>query len=87
MKRLVHFGLLALVPAALNTSSMAIGEAGLLVPICTGDGQVHYARLPAGPKRSGGDEGTCCAKACHSGSRKRVAGSGQNGDEDGCCEN
>lgn len=69
---LVHFALTALVPAALNLSAPAAGTS-LLVPICTGDGQVHIVRVPVQGQQQvpGGENGNCCAKGCHSGSSRK----------------
>jgi hypothetical protein len=44
---LLHFGMVALVPAALNIAAPAAG-ASILVPVCTGDGQVHMMTVPVG---------------------------------------
>lgn len=63
-------GLLALVPAALNA---APGHAGALaLPVCTGDGtaRVLSVPVPAG-ELPGRDQPGCCAKGCHTGSRKK----------------
>lgn len=69
---LIHFALTALVPAALNVSTPAAG-ASLLVPVCTGDGLVHMVQVPVGGQQPlpGGDNGSCCAKGCHSGSSRK----------------
>ncbi|MBS0253992.1 MAG: hypothetical protein JSS36_01975 [Proteobacteria bacterium] len=71
------FGILALLPAALNTSP-ASAAGRLAVPLCTGDGVARVVQLPLGPARiPGGESPGCCAKGCHSGgARKRL----------GCCE-
>ena len=69
MKRAL-FGLLALIPAALNVSPAA--AQGLAVPLCTGDGAPRQVTVPV-PARTlpGGDQPGCCAKGCHTGSRKK----------------
>ncbi|MDE2595424.1 MAG: hypothetical protein KGL44_00955 [Sphingomonadales bacterium] len=75
MRAISLFGIIALVPAALNVTPAA--AAGLLtVPLCTGDGQVHMVNVPLnGNGIPGGDTNGCCAKGCHSGSsRKRASG-------------
>lgn len=65
------FGLIALLPLALNVSAPAAGS--ILMPLCTGDGQFHLVPLTgSGPAPSGSDNG-CCIKGCHAGSsRKRL---------------
>ncbi len=72
MRGLAEFSLLSLLPAALNLSVPAAG-ASLVVPFCTGDGQVHSVQVPlGGPQVPGKDNsGTCCAKGCHSGSSRK----------------
>jgi len=68
----VLFALAALVPAALNTSPAA--GRSLIVPLCTGDGVLRSISLPPGGEGPPGKEAPgCCAKACHTGSRKRTA--------------
>jgi hypothetical protein len=73
MKRRVLFGLVALLPAALNLSAPALAGT-LLMPLCSGDGQLRMIEVPGVPGTPpGGDKG-CCAKGCHSSSnRKRGA--------------
>lgn len=68
-----RFGLLAMVPAALNVSAAA--GATIRMPICTGDGQVRMVEVPAGTPTGPGDEpAQCCVKGCHGGSsRKKLA--------------
>ena len=70
MRPRVLLGLLALLPAALNTSPAQAG--GLSIPVCTGDGQVRSVTvpLPSG-ELPGRDQPGCCAKGCHTGSRKK----------------
>ncbi len=70
MRRGTVLGLLALVPAALNASP---GGAGTLsIPVCTGDGVARTVTvpLPSG-ELPGREQPGCCAKGCHTGSRKR----------------
>ena len=66
------FGLVALIPAALNAAPVATH--GLSVPICTGDGRTHAIELPGAPGGNPGkDQSGCCVKGCHAGgSRKRL---------------
>jgi hypothetical protein len=73
MMRQPLFALAALIPAAFNPASAALGRS-MLTPICTGDGAVHMVRTPLdAPKLPGSDPMGCCAKGCHaSGSRKRT---------------
>ena len=68
------FALFAIAPAALHAAPVMAGD-NLLVPICTGDGQVHTVQVPVGGGSGDGDsQGLCCAKGCHTGGgRKRVA--------------
>lgn len=67
------FGLIALFPAAANAVPAAAPDS-LLVPLCTGDGQVRMIELPTGDGAPGPDPSACCVKGCHSGSsRKRMA--------------
>ena len=69
--RKTGFGLIALLPAALNISAPAAG-ATLTMPFCTGDGQVRTVQVPIdGPQLPGKDSGQCCAKGCHSGSQRK----------------
>ena len=71
---LIHFGLMALVPAALSVAAPAAG-ASILVPVCTGDGQVHMMTVPVGGEQAPGQgSGACCAKGCHSGSSRKRNG-------------
>lgn len=70
MRRRALFGLLALLPAALNYSAPA-AAGGLLMPLCTGDGQVRLVEVPGSPKTPANGEGGCCAKGCHSGSSRK----------------
>jgi len=72
MRRRAIFGIAALVPAALNLSAPA-SASGLMMPLCTGDGQVRMVEVPGAPKTPAGPDNGCCAKGCHgSSSRKRL---------------
>ncbi|MFO1255809.1 MAG: hypothetical protein U1E37_09105 [Sphingomonadaceae bacterium] len=72
MKRRALFGLVALFPAALNLSAPA-GAGTLMMPLCTGDGQVRMVEVPGTPKAPPGSDNGCCAKGCHGSScRKRL---------------
>lgn len=63
--------MIALLPAALNLS-VGSARATIMVPLCTGDGQVHMVPLPAGqPRLPGQDQNTCCVKGCHAGSCRK----------------
>lgn len=72
MKRRAILGILALVPAAFNISPA--GAHTMTVALCTGDGITRTVTVPV-PGRSsdlpGREEPGCCAKACHTGSRKK----------------
>lgn len=73
MKRsVVHFAMLALVPAAFNLAGPASG-ATMMMPLCTGDGLVRMVEVPLdGPQAPGQDQSNCCVKGCHTScSRKR----------------
>lgn len=73
MKRsVVHFAMLALVPAAFNLAGPAAG-ATMMMPLCTGDGLVRMVEVPLdGPRAPGQDQSNCCVKGCHAScSRKR----------------
>lgn len=71
MRFAAALGVIALVPAALNASPPAART--ITVPLCTGDGSGKTIDLPAGrPELPGQDVPGCCAKACHTGSRKKI---------------
>lgn len=73
MKRsIVHFAMLAMVPAAFNLSGPASGGT-MMMPLCTGDGLVRMVEVPLdGPRAPGQDQSSCCVKGCHAScSRKR----------------
>ncbi|MBC2665641.1 hypothetical protein H7F51_08900 [Novosphingobium flavum] len=66
----VLFALAALIPAACNTSPAA--ARGITVPLCAGDGLTRTVTIPvSGGELPGKDMPGCCAKACHTGSRKK----------------
>ena len=69
MRRSSLLGLIAMLPAALNLSAPAAGT--ILLPICTGDGQVHLMPLPRNDGPGGGAQNGCCIKGCHSGSNRK----------------
>jgi len=81
MKILSFLGLVALLPAALNTAPAAMAANGRIVAVlCTGDGAARAVSIPLkrGPGRRGlplDDPPGCCAKGCHASGRKR-----------GCCD-
>lgn len=80
MRRGQVFALVALIPAALGSASAMAGGRSMLVPICTGDGQVRMAEVPLDdPKLPGSDPAGCCAKGCHANSRKRGCGAPEPG--------
>ncbi len=61
-------GLIALVPAACNVPA-ALAEP-LVLPLCSGDSRVLV--IPVSPNDGPSPEpSACCAKACHTGCRKR----------------
>ena len=69
MKHRALLGIIALVPAALNIAPAAHG---MTVALCTGDGAARTITLPTGDGTLPGKEQPgCCAKACHTGSRKK----------------
>jgi len=70
----ILFGLVSLLPAAVNTTPGHSAQT-LLASLCSGDGVVRSLQIPVGRTGlPGGDQPGCCAKGCHSGStRKRNA--------------
>jgi len=73
MRPRLLLGIVALVPAALNAAPAPAH--GLVVPLCSGSGEARTVTLPAGSGEVPGKEVPgCCAKACHTGSRKRSQG-------------
>lgn len=73
MRRRVLFGLVAMLPAALNLSAPTAAGT-LMMPLCSGDGQVRMVEVPGAPKSPASSDNGCCAKGCHSSSnRKRGA--------------
>lgn len=70
MKLAAFIGILALAPAAFNISPA--NARGMAVPLCGGDGSVRLVNLPIpGGELPGKDVPGCCAKACHTGQRKK----------------
>lgn len=70
----ILLGIAALLPVAFNVAPAAAANV-LIVPVCTGDGQVHLMRLPGdNPPLPGKDGAGCCAKGCHSGGSRKRAG-------------
>lgn len=69
------FGLAALIPALFNAVPALARDGSLLVPLCTGDGEVRMVEVPRGGDAPAPESSSCCVKGCHSGSsRKRMAG-------------
>jgi hypothetical protein len=63
--------LVALIPAAFIVAPAAAHT--LIVPLCTGDGAARSLTLPLPQNApSGRDDAGCCAKGCHTGSRKKA---------------
>lgn len=72
MRRARIFGIMALIPVALNLAAPAQARM-LSMPVCTGDGAVRMIELPADPANPDTQERACCVKGCHTGaSRKRT---------------
>lgn len=70
MKRRVLLGIWSLLPAALNISPAHAGT--LAIPLCTGDGVVRSVTVPMpSGEIPGREQPGCCAKGCHTGSRKK----------------
>lgn len=70
MKPTIPFALLALIPAALNTT--AASASYLTMTYCTGDGRVHTVQVPMNSQQDPANgQGQCCAKGCHSGSSRK----------------
>jgi len=64
-------GIVALVPAAFNIAPANARR--LSVPLCAGDGLVRTVTVPVSDGEVPGKEAPgCCAKACHTGSRKKA---------------
>jgi hypothetical protein len=71
VKRSAIFGVMALVPAALNLAPASAHA--LAMPICSGDGLIRTVTVPIpGNQLPGRDVPGCCAKGCHTGSRKKA---------------
>ena len=71
MRLLATLCMVAMVPAALNTSPAK--AASLSVPLCAGDGLARTVSIPVGQSQLPGTEVPgCCVKGCQSSSlRKR----------------
>ena len=70
MKRRMLLGLIALLPAALNISPARAGV--LAMPVCMGDGLARTVTVPLpASDLPGREQPGCCAKGCHTGSRKK----------------
>lgn len=68
MRRAALFGLLALVPAAVNASA----PGGLTLTALSCLGGTHTITVPMSPDAPKDQGPTCCAKGCHT--RKRAGG-------------
>ena len=74
MKPLAIFGIVALLPAALNTTP-ASAHGALAAPLCTGDGIARTVSVPVAPSGLPGSEPPgCCTKGCHSGGARKRSG-------------
>ena len=76
MKLVSLFGLIAMIPAALNASAPRSSAGAITVLLCRGNGVAETVTVPlrgGAPLPGHGDDGGgCCAKGCHAaGSRKR----------------
>lgn len=70
-RRLASLAAIALVPAAFNIAP--VSAHALNIPLCTGDGTARSLNLPLPENApSGREDAGCCAKGCHTGSRKRL---------------
>ena len=69
MNRVKVLALIALIPAAFNVTAATAGT--IMVPLCTGDGQVHMVPIPGAPQLPGENPGSCCVKGCHAGSCRK----------------
>lgn len=72
MRLRMVLGVIALLPAAVNAAPVHAGS--LALPVCSGDGIVRTVTIPA-PSGDipGREQPGCCAKGCHTGSRKKAA--------------
>ncbi len=72
--KLIHlFGIVAMVPAALNAAP-ASARSRLFAPLCTGDGLTRTISVPVGPQDiPGREQPGCCAKGCHAGGERKRA--------------
>ena len=74
MKPAAIFGILALLPAAQNTTP-AMAHGRLAAPLCMGDGIARTVSVPLGPSGLPGSEPPgCCTKGCHSGGARKRSG-------------
>lgn len=74
MRMIMLFGIVAMVPAALNTSP-AMAHGVLAAALCTGDGIARTVSVPVGPAGvPGSDQPGCCTKGCHSGGTRKRSG-------------
>jgi hypothetical protein len=69
MIRFRLLSLLALAPLALNVPAAAAET--ILMPLCTGDGQVRMIPLAGGGPAPTGSGNGCCIKGCHAGSCRK----------------
>lgn len=67
------FALLAIAPAALHAAPVMASDS-LLVPICTGDGQIRLVTIPKGGDGPGKGGAQDCVKGCHGGTSRKRAG-------------
>ncbi len=74
MRLVAIFGIVALLPAAMNTTP-AMARGALAVPLCTGDGVARTISVPVAPSGLPGSEPPgCCTKGCHSGGARKRGG-------------
>lgn len=72
MKLITIFGIVALLPAALNTTP-ASAHGQLSAPLCTGDGIARTITVPVGQTGlPSSDPPGCCTKGCHSGRARKT---------------
>ena len=78
MKLVSLFGLIAMIPAALNASVPA-SSGSITILLCRGNGVAETVTMPlrgSAPVPGHGDDGGgCCAKGCHAGSSRKRGGS------------
>ena len=70
------FGLVAMLPAAMNTVPAQAAQM-LNLPVCDGSGAVRMVSVPLGgsPLRPTQGDSGCCVKGCHSPSSRKRANS------------